>query len=129
MGNICRSPMAEAVFRQMVKDASLENSFEIASAGTDSWHVGEPPHPGTLAILRQKSIDPGNKRAHQLSQSDMQKYDYIIAMDSENVNTLEKLVGRRTAEHQKVLRGRIVLLAATGKNTPEIAKVLDVSLE
>lgn len=95
MGNICRSPMAEAVFRQMVKDAGLENSFEIASAGTDSWHAGEPPHPGTLAILRQKSIDPGNKQAHQLNRSDMQKYDYIVAMDDENVNTVEMLFKKR----------------------------------
>jgi protein-tyrosine phosphatase len=95
LGNICRSPMAEAVFRQMVKEAGLEDRFHIESAGTGSWHVGERPHRGTIAVLQQNEIDIGAKRGQQLSRSAMSTFDYIIAMDTENVSDIQSVFGKR----------------------------------
>lgn len=90
-GNICRSPMAEAVFRQQVKDEGLEDCFEIASAATSTWELGEPPHPGTREVLRRHSI-PLNpaKRARQITREDYHGYDYIIVMDDENVADMRR---------------------------------------
>lgn len=93
-GNICRSPMAEAVFRHLVNEAGLSDRFVIASAGTGNWHVGQRPHPGTLEILARHAIDPGNKRARLLTRADFEKFDYIIAMDDENVADIESLFHR-----------------------------------
>ncbi len=100
MGNICRSPMAEAVFRSLVKEAGLASTFEIASVGTGSWHVGERPHPGTQAILQRNGISVGDKRAQRLSPSDLDYYDYIIAMDQENIDDMAQI-------HSTAPRGEI----------------------
>ncbi len=96
LGNICRSPMAEAVFRDLVTKEGIVDQFDIASAGTGGWHAGERPHRGTLQILQKHNIDVGNKRARQLTHLDMNSYDYILAMDSENVADIQALFGRRT---------------------------------
>lgn len=88
-GNICRSPMAEAVFRKMVSDKGLSDKFKIASSGTGRWHVGEPPHIGTRLILSENKIEVGGKRAQQLQSQDFQDYDYVIAMDQENVEDVQ----------------------------------------
>lgn len=95
LGNICRSPMAEAVFRHLVKQAGLEDVIDVESAGTGSWHIGERPHRGTLEVLRKNQIDVGGKRARQMSRSDVDQFDYIIAMDAENVADIEAITGRR----------------------------------
>lgn len=94
-GNICRSPMAEAVFRHQVKEAGLSEIIDVESAGTGSWHVGQRPHSGTLAVLRNHQIEAGSKRARQLTRSDLQTFDYVVAMDDENVNDIQALFGRR----------------------------------
>ncbi|MEI7771070.1 MAG: low molecular weight protein-tyrosine-phosphatase [Chloroflexales bacterium] len=85
MGNICRSPMAEAVFRHMAQEAGLAARLRIDSAGTGGWHAGEPPHRGTLAVLRRHGIDAGGQRARQLTPDDFTQFDYIVAMDEENL--------------------------------------------
>lgn len=89
-GNICRSPMAEAIFQHLVKQAGVENQFEVASAATTSWEVGEPPHPGTLSVLKKHGI-PINpaKRAVKITPRDLEYYDYILVMDSDNVRALK----------------------------------------
>lgn len=94
-GNICRSPMAEAIFRHLVKEAGLSDRIDVESAGTDSWHTGERPHPGTLAILSQNAIDIGRKRARQLTRSDLSEFEYIVAMDHENVADISAMFGKR----------------------------------
>jgi protein-tyrosine phosphatase len=85
-GNICRSPMAEAVFLHLVDGAGLSDRFEINSAATTSWEVGERPHPGTQLVLRnhQVPLSP-SKRAVQITTRDYQYYDYILVMDGENI--------------------------------------------
>jgi protein-tyrosine phosphatase len=85
MGNICRSPMAEAVFRHEVAAAGLAERFVIDSAGTGGWHTGERPHRGTLAVLAQHGVDPGDQRARRLEPGDFAAFDYIVAMDQENL--------------------------------------------
>jgi len=85
MGNICRSPMAEAVFRHMVREAGLADRISIDSAGTGAWHVGEQPHHGTLAVLHKNGVDAGKQRARQLAAADFDRFAYIVAMDAENL--------------------------------------------
>lgn len=93
-GNICRSPMAEAVFRHMVAKKGLEDRFEIQSSGTGHWHVGKPPHFGTRKILAEHSIQTGDKRAQLLKIEDFNDFDYLIAMDTENVEDIRYLFGK-----------------------------------
>ena len=90
MGNICRSPMAEAVFRHQVAAAGLSDRFEIDSAGTGAWHAGELPHHGTRAVLMRNSVDVGPQRARQVLPTDFDDFDYILAMDNENMADLRQ---------------------------------------
>ncbi len=91
LGNICRSPMAEAVFRHLVEEVGLAHRFEVDSAGTSGWHVGEPPCGGTLRVLRREGIALGRKLARQISSLELDQWDYVIAMDRENLAALRRL--------------------------------------
>ncbi len=94
LGNICRSPMAEAVFQHVVDQAGLSEHFEIRSAGTGGWHVGERPHMGTQRMLKEKGVAlRPDKRANQVKVIDFDTYDYILAMDEENATDLQRLSG------------------------------------
>lgn len=84
LGNICRSPMAEAVFAHLVERAGLVNEIECDSAGTGNWHIDAPAHHGTLKILREAGIDYSG-RGRQFVPDDLQSFDYIITMDNENL--------------------------------------------
>ncbi|MBK6432873.1 MAG: low molecular weight protein-tyrosine-phosphatase [Anaerolineae bacterium] len=90
LGNICRSPMAEAVFRHLVTQAGLQDRIEILSAGASQWHVGEPAHRGTLAVLRQADI-AHQGRARQVTPADLRAADYIVTMDQDNIYDLQRL--------------------------------------
>jgi protein-tyrosine phosphatase len=93
LGNICRSPMAEAVFHKMVADAGLSNQFEIDSAGTSNWHAGESACKGTRRVLAQHGIDYKG-RARAVQQSDVSDpATYVIAMDEENLRDLRRRFG------------------------------------
>lgn len=93
LGNICRSPMAEAVFQQMVNEAGLANEIQIDSAGTGSWHVGERAHAGTRRILTQKGIDY-NGRARQVRTGDFaDPSTYVVAMDASNLRDIRRQFG------------------------------------
>ncbi|MBN2910150.1 low molecular weight phosphotyrosine protein phosphatase [Polycladomyces sp. WAk] len=101
LGNICRSPMAEAVFRHMVKEEGLEDRIRVDSAGTGDWHTGEPPHHGTRRILKQYGISDEGIRARQVKKRDLEDFDYIIAMDDSNLANLRRLADRH---HQRLYR-------------------------
>lgn len=90
LGNICRSPMAEAVFQQRVDEAGLASQFEVDSAGTGGWHAGEPAHRGTQAVLHRHGI-AYTGRARQVQPADLQRYDYVIAMDADNIADLRRM--------------------------------------
>ncbi len=93
LGNICRSPMAEAIFKKKVKDANLETKFEIDSAGTGDWHIGREPHEGTLNILKENEIDSAGMKARQVKVADLTKFDYIICMDAQNIGNIQRMKG------------------------------------
>jgi protein-tyrosine phosphatase len=80
-----------------VEKAGLAERIETASAGTGGWHIGDPPHPGTLGVLRRRGIDASAQRARKLARADAQAYDYIIAMDGENVEDAAHVLGLREA--------------------------------
>ncbi|MCA1032604.1 low molecular weight phosphotyrosine protein phosphatase [Bacillus timonensis] len=93
LGNICRSPMAEAVFKDLIAKQGLSDKIFIDSAGTGNWHAGKPPHEGTISILSEKQISVEGLKARQVEKADVQKFDYIIAMDVENLGNLRRLAG------------------------------------
>lgn len=84
-GNICRSPMAEFVMKEFVRKAGLEKDFFIDSAATSTEEIGNGMHRGTLQKLREMNIPFTTHRARQITDSDYQKYDYLIGMDEENL--------------------------------------------
>ena len=92
-GNICRSPMAEFVMKDMVKKAGLESRFQIASAATSTEEIGNPVHRGTQEKLRQVGISCAGKTARQLTRSDYAAYDYLIGMDTWNIRNMHRMLG------------------------------------
>ncbi|MEE9411979.1 MAG: low molecular weight protein-tyrosine-phosphatase [Methylococcales bacterium] len=88
MGNICRSPLAEGVFRHHAEQAGIIDEINIDSAGTHAYHVGEPPDPRSQLIATKHSIDISKQRARKVAQCDFQKFDYILAMDQDNYTIL-----------------------------------------
>jgi len=91
LGNICRSPMAEGVFRQVVADAGLSHRFRIDSCGTGSWHVGRPPDVRAQQALALHGIDISSQRARRFSRDDFKTFDLVLAMDRSNYNRLVTL--------------------------------------
>jgi protein-tyrosine phosphatase len=83
--------MAEAMFRDLVEREGLANDISVDSAGTGDWHVGKPPHEGTRGILEKYSIDSEGLEARKLTAEDLEEFDYIIGMDAENINNINKL--------------------------------------
>ena len=89
LGNICRSPMAEAIFRNMVQEKGLSNDIEVDSAGTALWHSGKPPHKGTRKKLDEQGISYEGITARQVFQGDFNTFDYIITMDDDNMKNIQ----------------------------------------
>jgi protein-tyrosine phosphatase len=90
LGNICRSPLAEAVFRHQVRERGWADRFEIDSAGTSGWHRGSPPDPRSTETARRRGIElTGGSR--RVTASDLRRFDYVIAMDAENRDALDEL--------------------------------------
>jgi protein-tyrosine phosphatase len=97
MGNICRSPMAEAVFQDMVNKAGLGNRIECDSAGTGGWHAGEPAHADTIGIVKRNGI-PYNGRARQIERHDLDSFDYVLMMDRDNLAFVQRYGSGAKAE-------------------------------
>ena len=96
LGNICRSPMAEAIFRQLVEQAGLSGSIQADSAGTGAYHVGEAPHSGTRRVLREHGIECAH-RARMITRDDLVRFDYLIALDRDNLYDLRAMARGTTA--------------------------------
>lgn len=92
-GNICRSPMAEFVLKDMVKKRGTEDNFYIASAATSTEEIGNPVHYGTRNKLAEYGISTAGKAAVQMKKSDYGKYDYLIGMDSANIRNMLRIAG------------------------------------
>ena len=91
MGNICRSPMAEVVFRHLVAEAGLADRVDIASAGTGGWHAGDPADRRALAALRARGYDGAAHRAQQFERDWFGRYDLVVALDRDNERHLRAL--------------------------------------
>ena len=89
LGNICRSPLAEAAFRQEAARIGLD--AEIDSAGTGGWHAGSPPDPRAQAVARRHGIDIGSYQARQVQPADFSHYTHIVALDRDNLATLHRM--------------------------------------
>ena len=92
-GNICRSPMAEFVMKQYVKDAGLEKEFEIASAGTSREELGNPVYPPARRELAKHGLSCSGKTARQMTAADYDRYDYIPIMDRNNQRNIMRIIG------------------------------------
>lgn len=92
-GNICRSPMAEFVFRDLINQKGLGEQFHIASAATSTEEIGNPVHRGTREKLRQHGISTEGKYAMQLTKKDYDKYDYLIGMEERNLINMKRITG------------------------------------
>lgn len=98
LGNICRSPLAEGIMRAKLFGNS---EYEVDSAGTGGWHVGDPPDPRSIAIARQNGLDISNQRGRQFKASDFDNFDHIFVMDNSNYRDVIRMAPSE-ADKQKV---------------------------
>lgn len=113
LGNICRSPMAEGLFRHVAQERALE--VVVESAGTSSWHIGDPPDSRGQATMRSRGIDISAQQARQVSPEDFTRFDLILAMDLANHSKLSNMAG--PAHGQKV---KLFLEFAPGTDETEV---------
>jgi len=109
LGNICRSPIAEGVFRYHVEKAGVSNQFLIDSAGCGGWHSGETPDPRAISVAARHGISLNDQRARQIQTADFSNFDLILGLDRENVRHLQGL-----SPHDKHARVDLYLDRALG---------------
>ncbi len=114
LGNICRSPSAEGVFRSLVEKSGLEDSIKIDSCGTGDWHIGKAPDSRATQAARKRGIDISNLRARQFVAADLDGFDYVLVMDQQNLTDVtdiwhhsggtrpELFLGYGRSRHQEV---------------------------
>lgn len=117
LGNICRSPMAEAYFKNLVNEAGLSDKFIIDSAGTSNWNEGKVPHEGTQKKLNEYKLPFQGIYSRQITPSDFSQFDYIIAMDEQNLIDLENIQQQTT--QAKMIRLMDFVENASIKNIPD----------
>jgi protein-tyrosine phosphatase len=113
MGNICRSPTAEGVFRHYLREHAPDLDVEIDSAGTHDYHVGEPPDPRTVKAAAKRGIDLSGLRARQVQDNDFDRFDLILVMDRLNHVTL---LDRSPPEHHQQIRLFLEFAADAGRD-------------
>ena len=113
-GNICRSPMAEFIMRDIVKKQGIEQEFEIASCATSTEEIGNGVYPPAKRVLAQHGISCAGKTARQMTTADYDKYDYIIAMDRYNLRNMARFVGDDP-------RGKVSLLMSHTNRPGDVA--------
>lgn len=95
--------MADAVFQQRVREAGLSEHIFVDSAGTGAWHIGKPPHSGTLKILEKYHVRGYHHRARQLQASDVLEFDYVLTMDKMNYEDVQRMFPHRTCKLMPLL--------------------------
>ena len=88
LGNICRSPLGEGIFRHLVDDAGLTDRFHIDSAGTGAWHAGEPPDPRSRSVAERNGVSLDGQTARKVRFEDFFEFDLVLAMDRQNLADL-----------------------------------------
>ncbi|XP_003691345.1 low molecular weight phosphotyrosine protein phosphatase isoform X1 [Apis florea] len=91
LGNICRSPIAEAVFNDQINKLGLSDSWEVESAGIIGYHIGKNPDHRSMSIIREKGITNYSHKARQITRDDFIKFDWILAMDKSNIQYLNQM--------------------------------------
>ena len=102
-GNICRSPMAEFLMKQLVNEKGLENEFYIESAATSREEIGSGVYPPVKRILESRGIDCSKKRARQMTGADYDNFDYIVCMDSYNLLNMERIAADTDKKYRRLL--------------------------
>ena len=95
LGNICRSPLAQGVFEDVLRREELEDEVFVDSAGTGSWHVGSPPDDRAQMSAAARGLDLSDQRARRISPDDCEEFDYVLTMDEQNYRTVASLCGGR----------------------------------
>jgi len=103
MGNICRSPTAEGVFRHLLAQRAVDFVLEVDSAGTHDYHVGEPPDTRAIAAAKRRGIDLSPLRARQIAREDFSRFDLVLAMDEQNLAELKRRAGPAHPERIRLL--------------------------
>lgn len=98
LGNICRSPMAEAVMRHLAEKEKLPFRIDVDSAGTGDWHLGHPPHEGTRKVLGEHGVSYEGMRARLVQPVDYDNFEYIVCMDHKNLRDVRERFGNNAAE-------------------------------
>ena len=118
LGNICRSPLAEGIFKKLVEDRGLQGQIQSDSAGTSGWHIGEPSDPRTMevAVKHGISIDHYGKKT---GPSDFQRFDYIVAMDRSNFDNIKRTTGFDSYDPSRLLMMRDFDDVGKGQDVPD----------
>lgn len=93
LGNICRSPLAESIFRHQIRERGVEEFFEVDSAGTAAYHIGRPPDARSVATAKARGVTVDGS-GRQIEPRDLNRFDYVIVMDGENLADVERLERR-----------------------------------
>ena len=112
LGNICRSPAAEGIFNQKIKERDLENFFVVDSAGTGSWHVGNLPDQRMRITALSRGIEL-TSRARQIEENDLYEFDLILVMDKDNLDAVKSL----SKDHKNTISSKIKLILSYSKNS------------
>lgn len=139
LGNICRSPLAEAIFNQKIKELGLEGKFQSDSAGTSDYHIGELPDERTLNCASKYGLEV-NHRGRQVNRTDFRDFDYIIAMDDSNVKNLNLMKERFRFQSKEIHLLRNFVNNSQGMAVPdpyyggeegfeEIYRILDEAID
>ena len=112
LGNICRSPSAEGIFRSLLSQEGLHETVTVDSAGTGDWHVGAAPDPRAQDAAKRRGVDLSTLRARQVTKQDFNHFDYILAMDHSNLNNLKRMAAPNVHD-------RLYLFMSFADNHPE----------
>ena len=112
LGNICRSPAAEGIFNQKIKERDLKNFFVVDSAGTGNWHVGNLPDQRMRSTALSRGIEL-NSRSRQIEENDLYEFDQILVMDKDNLNAVKSL----TKDQKNPINSKIKLILNYSKNS------------
>lgn len=103
LGNICRSPTAEGVFRRALARAGWQDRVDVDSCGVGQWHLGKAPDPRAQAAARQRGVDISGLRARQLVPQDFMDYDYVLGMDHDNLRAMLAMKPEQARAHVGLL--------------------------
>ena len=112
LGNICRSPAAEGIFKQKIKDRGLEDCFFVDSAGTGGWHIGNLADPRMRETASLRGVEL-TSRSRQIDENDLYEFDHILVMDQDNLDSVQSLIKDST----NPVNSKIKLILSYSKNT------------